>query len=142
MHASIQSSALEKGIELRNKYQKPVIFDECKYEGNIEKGWGQLTDKQMVERFWWGAMTGCYAGHGECIQAPGDILWWGKGGVLHGESPARIAYFSKIMETMPFDEMTPVQLDKNVYELSKAGKVYLVYAMNPCPIKIKGGSII
>jgi hypothetical protein len=128
-HASIQSSALEKGIELRNKYQKPVIFDECKYEGNIEKGWGQLTAEQMVERFWWGAMNGCYVGHGECIKASDDILWWGKGGNLHGDSPIRIAYFRKIMEALPFDEMTPVQLDKNVYELSKEGKVYLVYVL-------------
>lgn len=135
-HASIQSSSLEKGIELRNKYQRPVIFDECKYEGNIEKGWGALSAQQMVERFWWGAMNGCYVGHGECLHAPDDILWWGKGGELHGESPIRIAYFRKIMESLPFNEMTPVQLDKNTYKLFKAGEVYLVYALKAGPIKI------
>ncbi|MDD3321055.1 MAG: DUF5060 domain-containing protein [Paludibacter sp.] len=135
-HASIQSSNLEKGIDLRNKYQKPVVFDECKYEGNIEKGWGALSAQQMVERFWWGAMNGCYVGHGECIKAPGDILWWGKGGELHGESPVRIAYFRRIMEALPFDEMTPLQLNKNLYELSKSGEVYMVYALKAGPIKI------
>jgi len=135
-HASVQSSVLEKGIELRNRYRKPILFDECRYEGNIERGWGQLTAEQMVERFWWGAMNGCYVGHGECMKAPGDILWWGKGGILRGDSPARIAYFRKIMESLPFDEMAPVQLDKNVYELSKAGNVYLVYFLKASPIQI------
>ena len=90
----------------------------------------------MVERFWWGAMNGCYVGHGECIKAPGDILWWAKGGILRGDSPARIAYFRKIMENLPFDEMTPVQLEKNVYELSKVGNVYLIYFMKASSVKI------
>ncbi|MDD3321057.1 MAG: DUF5060 domain-containing protein [Paludibacter sp.] len=135
-HASVQSSFLEKGIGLRNKYQKPIIFDECKYEGNIERAFGSLSGQKMVERFWWGAMNGCYVGHGECIKAPDDILWWGKGGELHGESPVRIAYFRKIMESLPFAEMTPVQLNKDVYELSKEGEVYLVYALKASPIKI------
>ena len=27
------------GVRYRAQYQKPVIYDECKYEGNIPQGW-------------------------------------------------------------------------------------------------------
>lgn len=135
-HASIQNSKLDQGLDLRLKYKKPVVYDECKYEGNIEAGWGQLTPQTMTQRFWIGAMNGCYVGHGECIKAPGDILWWGKGGVLRGESPKRIAFFRKSMELLPFNEMTPVHQDSSVFVLAKPGKVYLVYALKPCTINL------
>jgi hypothetical protein len=44
---------------------------------------------------------GAYVGHGETYLDPGDILWWSKGGVLHGQSPARIAFLRKILESAP-----------------------------------------
>ena len=44
---------------------------------------------------------GCYVGHGETYMHPEDILWWAKGGVLHGESPARIAFLREILEAAP-----------------------------------------
>lgn len=136
-HASIQNSKLDKGIDLRNKYQKPVVYDECRYEGNIERGWGQLSGKTMTQRFWIGALNGCYVGHGECIKDPNDILWWGKGGKLHGESPVRIAFFRKFMEALPFNEMNPTHLDSTTFMLSKSGQVYLVYAVKAGPIRFK-----
>jgi hypothetical protein len=136
-HASIQSSDLAKGIDLRNQYKKPVIFDECRYEGNITQGWGKLTAKEMEQRFWLGAVSGCYVGHGETYMHPQDILWWSKGGVLHGESPARIAYMRKIMEALPFKEMIPVHQSPNVFVLSKPGQIYLAYATEAGPIEFK-----
>ena len=30
-----------------------------------------------------------------------SVLWWAKGGVLRGESPARIAFLREIVETLP-----------------------------------------
>ncbi|MDD3321058.1 MAG: DUF5060 domain-containing protein [Paludibacter sp.] len=135
-HASVQSSKMEDGIALRDKYKKPVVFDECRYEGNIESGWGHLTAHEMTQRFWFGAVTGCYVGHGETYKdSINDILWWSKGGVLHGQSPIRIAFFKKIMEALPFSEMIPAQVDKNVFVLSKPANVYLVYAVKACPVK-------
>jgi hypothetical protein len=136
-HASIQSSDLAKGIELRNKYKKPVIFDECRYEGNIPQGWGRLTAREMEQRFWLGAVSGCYVGHGETYLDPNDILWWSKGGVLHGESPPRIAFMRKIMEALPFKEMIPVQQSSNVFVLEKPGQVYLAYSTEAGPIELK-----
>lgn len=136
-HASVQSSDLVKGIEWRNTYKKPIIFDECRYEGNITQGWGRLSGKEMVQRFWLGAVSGCYVGHGETFMHPEDIIWWSKGGLLHGESPARIAFLRKIMEPLPFKEMIPVRQSSGVFLLEKPGQVYLAYANEPGPIKLK-----
>ena len=89
-HASLQTSDMNGGVRFRAKYQKPVLYDECKYEGNIPQGWGNLTAREMTQRFWLGTLSGCYVGHGETYKHPQDILWWSKGGVLHGQSPQRI----------------------------------------------------
>jgi hypothetical protein len=114
-----------------------VVVDECRYEGNINQGWGNLTAPAMVHQFWVGTVCGGYVGHGETYKDPKDVLWWSKGGVLHGESPARIAYLRKTMEALPYTEMTPAKLDNNVYALSKPGGVYLVYSLAPGPIKLQ-----
>ena len=49
-HASLQTSDMAGGVRFRQKYQKPVIFDECKYEGNIPQGWGNLDAKTIYRR--------------------------------------------------------------------------------------------
>ena len=100
-HQSIQSYAVEKTYEWREKCRKPVVNDECKYEGNIHTGWGGITPQRMTLNFWVTMIYGGYCGHGETYEHPKDILWWSKGGVLHGESPARIAFLRKIMEEAP-----------------------------------------
>ncbi len=130
-HASIQSSDLVRGSEWRQKYTKPIVFDECKYEGNIPQGWGNITAKELVHRFWLGTIGGSYVGHGETYQHPRDILWWSKGGVLHGQSPARIAFLKRIMEPVPFHDMVPAEVAGGNYLLLKAGEQYLVYFGQP-----------
>lgn len=100
-HCSIQHSDLSKVIEWRNLYQKPIVVDECCYEGNISRLWGSITAQELVHRFWEGFSRGGYVGHGETYVHPQDILWWAKGGVLHGESPSRIAFLKKIMDEAP-----------------------------------------
>jgi hypothetical protein len=131
-HASIQSSSLAQGAEFREKYRKPIVFDECKYEGNIPQGWGNISAQEMVRRFWIGTLRGAYVGHGETYKHPEDILWWSKGGVLHGESPARIALLKQVMTAVPFQEMLP-QPDPapGVYLLAKPGEHYFVYFTRP-----------
>ncbi len=133
-HASLQTSNMAGGIGYRQKYRKPVIFDECKYEGNIPQGWGNLTAREMVQRFWLGTMSGCYIGHGETYLHPKDILWWSKGGVLHGDSPARIAWLKQFMAAAPpFDSLKPVGDDRGNYLLADTGKYYLLYCANTQP---------
>lgn len=136
-HASIQSSDLARAIEWRNKYKKPIVFDECKYEGNIPQGWGRITAQELIHRFWLGTISGCYVGHGETYKHPKDILWWSKGGVLHGQSPARIAFLKKIMAPTPFDQMEPRELPSGGYLLSKAGDLYFIYFAAPTAISIE-----
>lgn len=126
-HASIQSSAMHTGIRWREQYRKPIVIDECRYEGDVPQGWGNLSPEAMAERFWLGAMAGCYVGHGETYRHPEDLLWWSKGGVLHGESPPRIAFFREIMERAPFEEMTPSVVGRGVYLLTKESEQYLLY---------------
>jgi hypothetical protein len=127
-HASIQTSDMAAGIRFREQFQKPVIYDECKYEGDIPHGWGQLTPEQMVKNFWQGTLSGCYAGHGETYLHPEDKLWWAKGGVLRGKSPQRIAYLKDFMSEMPpFEELKPMGDDQGSFILGIPGKLYLVY---------------
>lgn len=41
-HCSIQSALVHKTEDWKNEFQKPVVIDECEYEGNIEESWGHL----------------------------------------------------------------------------------------------------
>ncbi|MBN1875760.1 MAG: DUF5060 domain-containing protein [Anaerolineae bacterium] len=100
-HCSIQRHDLTQVTEWRRLYHKPVVVDECCYEGNIPNNWGNITAQEMTHRFWEGFSRGGYVGHGETYVHPEDILWWSKGGVLHGDSPARIAFLREIMEEGP-----------------------------------------
>lgn len=127
-HASIQSSDIAAGIRFREQFQKPVIYDECKYEGNIPHGWGNLIPQQMVEHFWTGTLSGCYVGHGETYLDPDDLLWWAKGGRLRGKSPERIAYLKEFISQAPeFEDMQPMGDDQGNFILGIPGKYYLVY---------------
>lgn len=110
-HCSCQGTdryrAVENTHDFRMKYQKPVIWDEMLYEGNIDLGWGNISGPEMVRRFWEAAMRGGYAGHGETILPTdgSDIdnakLWWAHGGTLKGESAPRIAFLSQILSETP-----------------------------------------
>jgi hypothetical protein len=117
-HASIQNEDTYRAKELRVKYKKPVVFDECRYEGNIPWSWGNVTAQTLTEKFWRGVTNGGYVGHGETyvtespVKFPNescDILWWSKGGVLRGESPERIKFLRGIIETTPA-HMNPIPL--------------------------------
>ena len=109
-HVSIQNDNTRRANEFRKKYNKPVIFDECKYEGNIPWTWGNITAQTMTMRFWQGFINGGHVGHSETyvteepVELPGkssDILWWSKGGILRGESPARIKFLRQIIDSAP-----------------------------------------
>ena len=122
-HCSIQHSDLEQVREWRETYGKPVVVDECCYEGNIQNRWGNISAREMVHRFWQGTVGGGYVGHGETYLHPEDILWWSKGGVLHGESPARIAFLRDVLEDSPPAGLEPV----NQVGASKGTDYYLYY---------------
>jgi hypothetical protein len=133
-HASLQTSDMNRGMRFREQYRKPVIYDECKYEGNVPQGWGNLTGREMAQRFWLGTLRGCYVGHGETYKDPEDILWWAKGGELHGESPKRIQWLKDFMaEAPPFHQLQPLGDDKGRFLLAKPGEFYLLYGTDSRP---------
>jgi hypothetical protein len=109
-HASIQNEETHRAKELRRKYLKPIVYDECRYEGNIPWSWGNLTAEEMVNKFWRGVTNGGFVGHGDTyvteqpLQLPeksSDVLWWSKGGVLKGQSQERIKFLRGIVESAP-----------------------------------------
>jgi len=126
-HCSIQSSDLTKVSEWLETYQKPVIVDECRYEGNISRYWGNIAACEMVYRIWEGTVRGGYVGHGETFVDPKDILWWAKGGTLHGQSPERISFLRGIMEEAPRD-LEPVWIGKDTRAaIGKENRYFLAY---------------
>ncbi len=110
-HCSCQGTdrykAVEFTIQMKEQYHKPVVWDEILYEGNLDLGWGNISGEEMTRRFWEATMRGGYAGHGETYLFAADEtmdyakLWWSHGGVLHGDSPARIAFLSDILKDVP-----------------------------------------
>lgn len=120
-HCCLQLGNTQSAPEYMEKSGKPVIYDECCYEGNLPYPWGNISGFEMVDRFWRAYTQGAYASHGEvildvdkpCTVADGDtpeldpsgdaVLWWAKGGKLKGESPKRIAFMKDIIESLPGD---------------------------------------
>ena len=106
-HASIQTDDISSIPRWREAYQKPIIIDECGYEGDIPWFWGQLTPEALLAKFWEGITRGAYVSHGETyleqartdrrVEENDDVLWWSKGGVLRGKSPERIAFLHEIV---------------------------------------------
>jgi hypothetical protein len=126
-HCSVQHHDLKRVREWRELYRKPVVVDECGYEGNIERSWGSLPAQELVHRFWLGVCNGGYVGHGETYLHPQDILWWAKGGVLHGESPARIAFLRRILEEGPAEGLEPAKTPSNLYGVGRGDDYRLIY---------------
>jgi hypothetical protein len=130
-HASIQNgSAVEdagRAVLYRDTYRKPIVFDEVKYEGDIPRRWGNLSAEELVFRFWEGTIAGTYVGHGETYLDPRDILWWSKGGVLRGQSPARLAFLRQVLEDSPAEGIEPIDKWQNPQFGGQRAKYYLVY---------------
>ncbi len=107
-HVCIQNPFVHECKRWRRAYGKPVIDDECEYEGNIPMPWGNISAQELVHRFWVMAANGCYAGHGETYLNPEEVLWWSKGGELCGESWPRLAFLREVLETLP-GGLTPLE---------------------------------
>jgi hypothetical protein len=108
-------------------YYKPIIFDEVKYEGNLPQRWGDISAEELVHRFWQGAIAGTYVGHGETYLHPKDIMWWARGGTLHGKSPGRLEFLKEVLEAGPADGIEPIDKWQDMHTGGKAGEYYLVY---------------
>lgn len=113
-HCSIQREDVYKCAEhvdeYRTRYKKPVVLDEIGYEGDIDQGWGNLSGKELVRRFWEATCRGGYAGHGETYLGHGT-LWWSHGGELFGESHDRIRFLhDEVLTKIPGKGLKRIQL--------------------------------
>lgn len=130
-HCSIQRvdvyKTSEATTEWREQWKKPIVIDECAYEGDIDQGWGNITGEEMTRRFWEGAVRGGYVGHGETYLNPEEVLWWSKGGKLTGTSPDRIAFLRRIVEESPGAVLNPLPSDWDVPCAGVKDEYYLYY---------------
>ncbi|MBV9085733.1 MAG: DUF5605 domain-containing protein [Acidobacteriaceae bacterium] len=125
-HLSLQSDAFEKTAEWLGEYNKPILFDECKYEGDIDRRWGNLSGHEMMRRFWIGMVSGAYVGHGETYHDNAGVAWTSKGGSLSGESPKRIAFLRNVFEEAASLQLNPPP-DPYYPCLAKPNTYYLYY---------------
>lgn len=100
-HCSMQNILFYKAPQWISEFKKPLIYDECCYEGNIQLSWGNISAGEMVHRFWCAYCSGAFATHGETYLSDDDVLWWSKGGKLKGKSPVGIAFLRGVMESLP-----------------------------------------
>jgi hypothetical protein len=91
-HGCMQSAKFDQAARYIADWQKPVLFDEVQYEGNLNRRWGNISCEEMARRFWLGVIAGCYVTHGETLldadasmdEDATPTLWWSHGGTLKG----------------------------------------------------------
>ncbi len=147
-HCSIQRQepylSAEYVTKWRETYKKPVVLDEICYEGNLQFGWGNISGKELLRRFWEASCRGGYAGHGETLldlTEDEKVLWWSHGGTLKGESWKRFGFLYDILCETPGHGLAPYDLKWDcvcgVPETDWNKKVksyYLIYYGFTCPV--------
>ena len=134
-HASLQTKGFSEIPRWIREYKKPVVIDECCYEGNLPHFWGSISGQEMVRRFWRCYASGAYCTHGETFLSDDEILWWARGGKLKGESPKRIAFLRQIMESLP-GPLTP--RTDNIWSIVRLDKEEFEAALPSVPEEMKG----
>ena len=134
-HASLQTKGLSEIPRWIREYKKPVVIDECCYEGNLPHFWGSISGQEMVRRFWRCYASGAYCTHGETFLSDDEILWWARGGKLKGESPERIAFLRQIMESLP-GPLTP--REDNIWSVVLKEGEELDQALTSVPAEMRG----
>lgn len=114
-HTCYQIKMMHHIPDWYRQFQKPVVVDECCYEGNLPQQWGCISGEEMVSRFWTTVVSGGYCTHGETFLDPeNEVVWWAKGGRLTGKSPERIGFLKDFVYSLPgyiepADAQDPIQ---------------------------------
>lgn len=134
-HCSIQRTESYLSAEYTDqwirKYGKPVVIDECAYEGNLNDSWGGITAQELVRRFWEATARGGYMGHGETYY--GENIWWSHGGTLYGESHPRIKFLREVMADVPNLCLQSESGPKNLARATAGADTQLLYFGNNQP---------
>ncbi|WP_407945769.1 DUF5605 domain-containing protein [Paenibacillus puerhi] len=113
-------------------YRKPVVVDECCYEGNLPQRWGNISGEEMTAKFWDCFARGGYGGHGETFMHPDNVIWWARGGKLYGDSPQRLAFMRSILDEAPA-WLRPQERFRDVPTVGIENVYYLQYYNNHRP---------
>ena len=115
-HCSIQRGEnIAKNVDAwRKRWGKPVVIDECGYEGDLDQGWGNLMGEELVRRFWEATIRGGYATHGETFYNAEEVIHWSKGGAFRGESLDRLEFLDTIVAASPSGRLDPLPSDWDV----------------------------
>ncbi|GAA1974831.1 DUF4038 domain-containing protein [Microbacterium pumilum] len=137
-HASVQNGSATTDFGRANLYrdvwQKPVVLDEIKYEGDIPDRWGHLTGRELVHQFWIATVSGCYASHGESFVTPSGSLHMVEGGPLRGEAPRRLGFLRGILDDLVVAGLDPIdKWDDPAYVAGVARGQYLQYLGSSAP---------
>ncbi|MES2649520.1 MAG: DUF5605 domain-containing protein [Bacteroidota bacterium] len=131
-HVSVQDEApvLNWGAAsiARNIYNKPIIYDEVGYEGNLESRWGRYSGEEMNHLMWMGTIGGTYVTHGESymFKDDKDTIFWAKGGMFKGSSWKRAGFLKKILEEGP-GPVAPADVSRDFKTASHGAGYYLIY---------------
>ncbi|NMO98040.1 DUF5605 domain-containing protein [Paenibacillus lemnae] len=125
-HCSIQHWDVTLVTEWRKQYGKPVIVDECGYEGNLPQRWGNLSAGEMTHRVWESFARGGYTTHGETYLHPQDEIWWAKGGALFGCSKDQIGFLRDIVDKAP-NGLRPFSIPRDAPMMGIENEYYLYY---------------
>ncbi|HWB31933.1 MAG TPA: DUF5060 domain-containing protein [Acidobacteriaceae bacterium] len=129
-HASLQSYDFEKSAERRAAWNKPILYDEIQYEGDVDRRWGNLSAEEMTRRFWLATVNGVYATHGEVFGTTDDDPepqpTWSDAGKLRGESAPRILFLRQLVEKITKSGLNQYE---GAYYLSSGSpnELYLYY---------------
>jgi hypothetical protein len=130
-------AAWGRPADFKNLARKPIIFDEIEYEGDVPQGWGHMSAEEMTSRFWIGMLSGVYVTHGETYSNAPGVAWISRGGKLVGLSPARIAFLKQILQSLPSEELNPIEGPDEITAVGgRPGWYYLVYFANTSPTEI------
>jgi hypothetical protein len=71
-HVCLQTIRTFRIPSYRRRFRKPVVVDECGYEGDLPYAWGDLTGRELMRRIWTGYVLGGFVSYGETLLAPKD----------------------------------------------------------------------
>jgi hypothetical protein len=127
-HASIQGESWWMSGPYRNRYLKPVIFDEFCYEGDGDNRTVSLTGNVITHRFWLMTINGVFASHGEAFINPSTGLrFFSQGGEMTGVSHKQLQTLKKILDEAP-GPVKPMGSDWRLRDIKAgAGYEYLIY---------------
>lgn len=125
-HASLQEYDFDKSAERLAAWNKPILYDEIQYEGNISRRWGNLSPEEMTYRFWRAIVNGVYATHGETYISTDGTPVWSDAGELHGASPARITFLRNLLQNTGTTGLM-AEADPYYANAGNPGAIYLYY---------------